>query len=190
MRYIFSIVTICFILLLFISCSDSKKDNQLVICEKDTLWEETEVLNPQSKLGQIYTQEKPDVIQKRRQDSIAKQEEAFRLAMLERQQVNEFKKTIYSRSIDLNFDKKKDLLIIYIIVTGKDTITYLSVYTHLESEMKNTFDYRFEEKIDKIRDVRTFNDSTILVNAILTNQKKSIQKKFKYINDYNFSLIN
>lgn len=190
MSYINLLVIICFIFVMFLSCSDPKKDNNLAICEKDTTWKETEVTNSPKNIGKIHVDENPEVLKKRQRDSIAKQEEAFRLEMLEMKQVNEFKKTIYSRSIDLNFDKKKDLLIIYIIVSEGDTITYLSVYTHLESQMKNTFDYRFEEKIDKIIDVRTFNDSTISINAVLANQKKSIQKKFKYINDNYFFLMN
>lgn len=181
------VIFICFVFLL--GCSEKNKE-QPIICEKDTIFLEPDVSNHGRGIGKIHTKVTTDLIKKRHHDSIAQAEEAFRLAMLDMQQVTEFKKTIYSKSIDLNFDKKKDLIIIYIIVTGKDTITYLSFYSHLEGEMKNTYDYRFEDKIDKIKDIRTFNDSTFVISAVLTKQKKSIQKRFKYVSDYSFLLIN
>lgn len=187
----YNLITIAIIVsfVFLLSCSEKNKE-QPIICEKDTLFLEHDVTKHGNGLGKIHTKETADLVKKRHHDSIAQAEEAFRLAMLDMQQVTEFKKTIYSKSIDLNFDKKKDLIIIYIIVTGKDTITYLSFYSHLEGEMKNTYDYRFDDKIDKIKDIRTYNDSTFVISAILTKQKKSIQKRFKYINDYSFLLIN
>lgn len=186
-NFITIVIFIFFVFLL--GCSEKNKE-QTIIYEKDTIFYKPKVLNNRIDTGKIDSKDTINLVKKINHDSIAQAKESFRTMMLEKQQVTEFKKTIFSKSIDLNFDKKKDLIIIYIIVTGKDTITYFSFYAHLEGEMKNTYYYRFEDKIDKIKDIRTFNDSTFVISAILTKQKKSIQKRFKYINDYNFSLIN
>lgn len=181
------IISIFFVF--FLGCSEKNKE-QPIICDKDTIFLKPDVSNHASDIGKIHTKETTVLLKQQHHDSIAHAKETFRLKMLEKQQVTEFKKTIFSQSIDLNFDKNQDLIIISTIATDTDTITYLSFYFHLEGKMKNTYDYRFEDKIDKIKDIRTFNDSTFVISAVLTKQKKFIQKRFKYINDYNFSLIN
>ncbi len=190
MKNISSIFYLFFVLVMLYSCSEKKNDNELIMCEKDTSNVESEVNSNVKMTGKINSIELPVLKEARKNDSITKAEEEFRLAMLEKQQVTEFKKTIFSKSIDLNFDGKQDLITIFIIDNGKDTITYLSFYAHLEGEMKNTFDFRFDEKIEKIKDITTFRDCTFVITAIPTNNQKLIKRKFKFINNYNFLPLN
>lgn len=190
MNKLFLVIVLFCIALLF-TCSEKHHNQEQVIWEKDTIWEEPNGSKKGLKIGQIYTEESTELIKKKHKDSIPKGQEAYRLEMIEKQKVTEFKKTIFSKSIDLNFDKKKDLIVMNIIVRGnQDTVTYFSFYSHQDALMKNTFDFQFEEKIDKIIDITTYIDSTFVITAVLTNSKKVIKKKFKYINDFSFLSIN
>lgn len=189
---------IFFIFSLFIiSCSENEKSNEVEdISAKDTSFEDT--INPTHihKIDSVIDSGKSKLIEvvdltkdTNSQQNI-EEEEATKLEVVESKKVAEYKKTISTKNLDLNFDNKRDLLILYIIVNEKDTITYLSFYLQFKNEMKNTFDFKFEEKIEKIKEIKTYNDSTITVTFSLSNQKSIKLKRFKYINDYNYLPLN
>jgi len=185
MRLILTIL-IVFTFLYFLGCSH-KKNEQLVICEKDTsrIDEPNAIIQNNQKINDTA-----NLVRVIEIDSINKVIIKDDTSLIEKKQVTEFKKTIFSKTMDLNFDKKGDLALIYIIATEQDTISYLSIYIHQKNEMKNTFDIRFDEKIEKIQSISTYTDSTIIINAIMKNSKKKILKKFKFINEYKYIPLN
>lgn len=172
--------------LYLIGCSN-KQNEQIIIIEKDksNLDKQIEKTNSPNQIEHIildtsivdlenqYQTTKPDKI---KEDT----------SLIEKKQVTEFRRAIFSKTMDLNFDRKGDLALIYIIATEKDTISYLSIYIQHQNQMKNTFDIKFDEKIYKINSISTYTDSTIVINAYLKNSKKPILKKFKFINEYNY----
>jgi len=175
MRLILTIL-IVFTFLYFLGCSH-KKNEQLVICEKDTsrIDEPNAIIQNNQKINDTA-----NLVRVIEIDSINKVIIKDDTSLIE----------IFSKTMDLNFDKKGDLALIYIIATEQDTISYLSIYIHQKNEMKNTFDIRFDEKIEKIQSISTYTDSTIIINAIMKNSKKKILKKFKFINEYKYIPLN
>jgi len=180
------ILTIFIIFFYLIGCSN-KENEKLIIIEKDSIKiEDSNLINEKKQYINDTTLAQIDV----KIDTLNKKIKNEDTLLIEKKRVTEFKKNIFAKTIDLNFDRKGDLALIYIIATEKDTITYLSIYLNKKNEMQNTFDIRFDEKIDKILSISTYTDSTIVINALDKNSKKAIHKKFKFIHDHYYQLLN
>lgn len=104
--------------------------------------------------------------------------------LVQQQKVTEYKKTIYSRNSDFNYDSKTDLILFYVITTETDTITYYSLYLNMNNEMRNTITYRFKERIAKIDKFEIYTDSTFIVYARNKETNQKFTKKFKFIDNH------
>jgi hypothetical protein len=138
----------------------------------------------------ISTKEKPDSLTQKQKDSTYFQSEEYRASLLEKQSINQIKKTIHSRHLDLNFDVVQDFIVFYNIESEVDTVSYFSIYISDKISLFNSFDYKFDDALTKVNSVSTYSDSTIIIKFKYKRSKKIETIKFIYQPPNNYILIN
>lgn len=181
--------SILYISLLFFACNGNEtpdqtppirnESNNQVETKVDITQKTNDVVEPKIPKD---TTTKIDIKEQKPQDQSTEPRDTTHL--VQQQKVTEYKKTIYSRNSDFNYDSKTDLILFYVITTETDTITYYSLYLNMNNEMRNTITYRFKEKIAKIDKFEIYTDSTFIVYARNKETNQKFTKKFKFIDNH------